>query len=115
MSESKGKPTPQSNYIVTNELNKMSTMIRFVRGHARCTDNKTLDMLDETIELIEMTEGRRERRDDKPFSFFFEKSIKDLGVYINEMTPEVDKLYSAAFKEMMAAVQDRLKKEANAA
>jgi hypothetical protein len=49
MNESKGKPTPQSNFIVQNELAKISGFVRFSRQHARCKDNATLDILDEGI------------------------------------------------------------------
>ncbi|NLB49445.1 MAG: hypothetical protein GX807_01315, partial [Erysipelotrichia bacterium] len=60
MQESKGKPTPQSNFIVQNEIAKYAGYVRFSRQHCHIIDNKTLDLLDESIELIEMTEGRRE-------------------------------------------------------
>ena len=31
----------------------MASMIRFSRAHARCTDNETLDLLDDVNEVIE--------------------------------------------------------------
>ena len=65
MSESQGKPTPQSNFIVQNEIVKMAGFLRFSRAHAHCTDNETLDLLDEVNATIEMTEGRRDRRENK--------------------------------------------------
>ena len=58
MNESQGKPTPQSNFIVQNELAKLTGFLRFSRQHAHCTDNETLDLLDETLRVLEMTEGR---------------------------------------------------------
>ena len=61
MNESKGQPTPQSNFIVQNEISKMASMIRFSRAHAHCTDNETLDILDDVNKVIEMTEVRRDR------------------------------------------------------
>lgn len=71
MSESKGQQTPQSNFIVQNELTKLAALIRFSRAHAHCTDNETLDMLDRVIQVVEMCEGRRDRRDNKSFKDFF--------------------------------------------
>ena len=55
MNESQGKATPQSNFIVQNELVKLAGFLRFSRQHVRCTDNETLDLLDETLKVIEMT------------------------------------------------------------
>lgn len=105
MGESKGQPTPQSNYIVQNELSKMAGMIRFVRTHTHCTDNKTLDLLDNNIELIEMTEGRRDRRDDKPFSEFFKASMEGFQVYINEVAPLYQAQYETALKDMLETIK----------
>ena len=79
MSESQGKPTPQSNFIVQNELVKMAGYLRFSRQHTRCTDNETLDLLDETLKVIEMTEGRRQRPDNKGFKEIFEDLNKKLN------------------------------------
>ena len=76
MSESQGKPTPQSNFIVQNEIVKMAGFLRFSRAHAHCTDNETLDLLDEVNATIEMTEGRRDRRDNKSFKEIFDNINK---------------------------------------
>ena len=86
MGESQGKPTPQSNFIVQNELVKLSSLVRFSRQHAHCTDNETLDMLDRTNAVLEMTEGRRDRRDNKSFKEIFETLNKEAieAVRVNE-------------------------------
>lgn len=76
MNESKGKPTPQSNFIVQNELVKYGGFLRFSRAHARCKDNATLDILDEGIKLLDMTEGQRERGS-KSFKEMFEDQKKN--------------------------------------
>ena len=73
MAESQGKATPQSNFIVQNELVKYSGFLRFSRQHTRATDNETLDLLDETLKVIEMTEGRRQRPDNKGFKEIFDE------------------------------------------
>ena len=73
MAESQGKATPQSNFIVQNELVKYAGFLRFSRQHTRATDNETLDLLDETIKVIEMTEGRRQRPDNKGFKEIFDE------------------------------------------
>jgi hypothetical protein len=102
MGESKGKPSPQSNYIVQNELQKLSAMIRFVRNHNHCTDNKTLDLLDAQIALIEMTEGRRDRRDDKSFKDLFEESAKAINAYVAELEPKWNELFNKNLNEFLA-------------
>ena len=61
MAESKGQPTPQSNFIVQNEISKMASLMRFSRAHAHCTDNETLDLLDDVNKVIEMTVQRVEK------------------------------------------------------
>ena len=73
MTESKGQPTPQSNFIVQNELVKLAGYLRFSRQHTRSTDNETLDLLDETLKVIEMTEGRRQRPNNRNFKDIFDE------------------------------------------
>ena len=73
MNESKGQPTPQSNFIVQNELVKLAGYLRFSRQHTRSTDNETLDLLDETLKVIEMTEGRRQRPNNRNFKDIFDE------------------------------------------
>ena len=51
----------------------MAGYLRFSRQHTRCTDNETLDLLDETLKVIEMTEGRRQRPDNKGFKEIFDE------------------------------------------
>lgn len=104
MGETKGQPSPQSNFIVQNELAKLAGMIRFVRSHIHATDNRTLDDLDEVIELIEMTEGRRDRRDNKPFNDFFKSCFDKLGPYVNELAPQYQKKFNEAMKEMVETI-----------
>ena len=91
MNESQGKPTPQSNFIVQNELAKLTGFLRFSRQHAHCTDNETLDLLDETLRVLEMTEGRRQRPEGKGFKEIFE----DLNKKLNESTAKDEAAWKA--------------------
>ena len=108
--EAGGKPTPQSNYIVTNELQKMAGMIRFVRAHTHCTDNTTLDLLDKAIQVIEMTEGRRDRRDNKAFKDLFQEIHKELNEYLKTAELNVrnvaDKLFQTMIELAKVQAQD---------
>lgn len=109
MNESKGKQTPQSNFIVQNELNKLAALIRFNRAHAHIIDNETLDMLDRAIQLIEMCEGRRERRDGKPFNDLFQASKKELGEALAKNEAIVKPLMENVFRALVSIVQDKSK------
>lgn len=104
MGESKGQPTPQSNYIVQNELAKLAGMIRFVRAHIHVTDNRTLDDIDEVIELLEMSEGRRDRRDNKPFNDFFKDCFDKLAPFANELAPKYQNHFQVCMKDMVETV-----------
>lgn len=111
MSESQGKPTPQSNFIVQNELNVLAAMVRFVRDHSRMIDNHTLDAFDKAVELMQMCEGRRERRDNKSFPDLFRETLSGIGAIINEFGPKYDESYSQNLKEMLEQIK---KNQANA-
>ncbi len=101
MGESKGQPTPQSNFIVQNEIVKMAGFIRFSRAHAHCTDNETLDLLDEVNATIEMTEGRRDRRDNKSFKDIFDNINKRLNDHVAKYEPQWKAAYDKLFQEMV--------------
>ena len=106
MSESQGKPTPQSNFIVQNEIVKMAGFLRFSRAHAHCTDNETLDLLDEVNATIEMTEGRRDRRDNKSFKEIFDNINKRLNDHVAKYEPQWKEAYDKLFKEMVEAAKN---------
>lgn len=108
MAESQGKPTPQSNFIVQNEIVKMAGFLRFSRAHAHCTDNETLDLLDEVNATIEMTEGRRDRRDNKSFKDIFDNINKRISAHVAKYEPQWKAAYDKLFQEMVA-----LAKQAN--
>ena len=100
MGESQGKPTPQSNFIVQNELVKMAGYLRFSRQHTRCTDNETLDLLDDTLKVIEMTEGRRQRPDNKGFKEIFD----DLNNRLNMTAAKFENVWKNQYQKVVAEV-----------
>ena len=100
MGESQGKPTPQSNFIVQNELVKMAGFLRFSRQHTRCTDNETLDILDETLKVIEMTEGRRQRPDSKGFKEIFD----DLNNKLNAQAAKLETIWKGQYQRVVEEV-----------
>ena len=100
MNESQGKPTPQSNFIVQNELAKLTGFLRFSRQHVHCTDNETLDLLDETLRVLEMTEGRRQRPDNKGFKEIFD----DLNKKLNDCTAKYEAAWKATYQQVVEEV-----------
>ena len=95
MNESQGKPTPQSNFIVQNEIAVLSRNIRFVIQHHHCMENEIMDVMDLTNAVIEMTEGRRERRDNKSFKDIFD----DLNAKLNALVVKYEPLWREAFQK----------------
>ena len=100
MAESQGKATPQSNFIVQNELVKYSGFLRFSRQHTRATDNETLDLLDETLKVIEMTEGRRQRPDNKGFKEIFD----DLNAKLNNAAAKFENTWKQTYTRVVQEV-----------
>ena len=100
MGESQGKPTPQSNFIVQNELVKLAGFLRFSRQHTRSTDNETLDLLDETLKVIEMTEGRRQRPDNKGFKEIFD----DLNNKLNSTAAKFENTWKNTYQRVVEEV-----------
>ena len=101
MSESKGQPTPQSNFIVQNEIVKMTSLLRFCHQHHHCKENEIMDVLDQTLAVIEMTEGRRDRRDNKSFKDLFEELNKKLNELVAKYEQPWREKYNAALKEAL--------------
>ena len=102
MGESQGKPTPQSNFIVQNELQKLAGLIRFSRSHTHVTDNTTLDMLDKAITVLEMSEGRRDRRDNRSFKDLFEEVNREANAAVRTNEPAWKEAYEKALADVIA-------------
>ena len=100
MNESNGQPTPQSNFIVQNELVKMAGYLRFSRQHVHATDNETLDLLDETLKVIEMTEGRRERPNNRNFKDIFD----ELNNKLNTTAAKDEAAWKQTYQQVVAEV-----------
>lgn len=101
MNESQGKPTPQSNFIVQNEIGKIAGFLRFSRDHHRITDNETLDILDRVEALIEMTEGRRDRRDNKSFQELFKASTDEIKAQVTKVENAWRPIFEGCFKDFI--------------
>ena len=114
MGESQGKPTPQSNFIVQNELSKYANLLRFVRSHNHCTDNETLDALDKCLQVVEMSEGRRDRRDNKNFPDLFKEALDQVNALLVLNGPKWQEAFNKALKEMLEDIKKNSNKSAQA-
>ena len=106
MAESQGKPTPQSNFIVKNELVKMAGIMRFVTSRHHFIDNETLDILREVDEFVEMTEGKRERRDNKNFGDLYKAVSEKLKAAVTKN----EGIWKAAYNDMIKEIMESEKK-----
>ena len=105
MGESKGQPTPQSNFIVQNELVHYATMLRNIRAHNHFTDNETLDVLDKCLQVVEMTEGRRDRRDNKSFPDLFKEALDQTNALLVLTGPKWQEKFNKALHEMLEDIK----------
>ena len=106
MGESEGKPTPQSNFIVQNELAKYARMLRNIREHTRFTDNETLDVLDKCLQVVEMSEGRRDRRDNRNFPDLFKEALDGVNAKFTLNGPKWQEKFNKALQEMLADIRN---------
>lgn len=106
MGEAGGKPTPQSNFIVQNELSHYARMLRSIREHARFTDNESLDALDLCLQVVEMSEGRRDRRDNKNFPDLFKEALDNLNKVFTANGPKWQERFNKALQEMLADIRN---------
>ena len=106
MGENQGKPSPQSNFIVQNELSHYAKLLRDVRSHNHCTDNDTLDALDKCLQVVEMSEGRRDRRDNKSFPDLFKEALDQVNALVVLTGPKWQEAFNKALKEMLKDIKN---------
>ena len=106
MGEAGGKPTPQSNFIVQNELSVYAKMLRNIREHTRFTDNETLDVLDKCLQVVEMSEGRRDRRDNKNFPDLFKEALEGVNAKFTLNGPKWQEKFNKALQEMLSDIRN---------
>ena len=109
MGENQGKPSPQSNFIVQNELSHYAKLLRDVRSHNHCTDNDTLDALDKCLQVVEMSEGRRDRRDNKNFPDLFKEALDQVNALVVLTGPKWQEAFNKALQEMLRDIRNNQK------
>ena len=109
MGENQGKPSPQSNFIVQNELSHYASLLRDIRSHNHCTDNDTLDALDKCLQVVEMSEGRRDRRDNKNFPDLFKEALDQVNALVVLTGPKWQEAFNKALQEMLRDIRNNQK------
>ena len=109
MGENQGKPSPQSNFIVQNELSHYAKLLRDIRSHNHCTDNDTLDALDKCLQVVEMSEGRRDRRDNKNFPDLFKEALDQVNALVVLTGPKWQEAFNKALQEMLRDIRNNQK------
>ena len=105
MGENQGKPSPQSNFIIQNELSHYAKLLRDIRLHNHFTDNDSLDALDKCLQVVEMSEGRRDRRDNKNFPELFKEALDQVNALLVLNGPKWQEAFNKALKEMLADIR----------
>ena len=83
--------------------------MRFSRDHHRCTDNETLEILDEVNAIIEMTEGRRQRPNNRNFKDIFD----ELNNKLNTFAAQAEASWKATYAKVVEEVTKNQPKPAN--
>ena len=112
MGENQGKPSPQSNFIVQNELSHYAKLLRDIRNHNHFTDNDSLDALDKCLQVVEMSEGRRDRRDNKNFPDLFKEALDQVNALVVLNGPKWQEAFNKALKEMLEDIRKNTKPQA---
>ena len=112
MGENQGKPSPQSNFIVQNELSHYAKLLRDIRSHNHFTDNDSLDALDKCLQVVEMSEGRRDRRDNKNFPDLFKEALDQVNALVVLNGPKWQEAFNKALKEMLEDIRKNTKPQA---
>ena len=107
MGEANGAQTPQSNFIAQNEILVLAKVVRFSREHHHCKENDIMDVMDQACATIEMVEGRRERRDGKPFGEIFKDLRDKINPLVNKYETAWREKFQQAVKEVIASNEQR--------
>ena len=109
MNESKGQPTPQSNYI-SQEIQKLYGFLGFIKNHCRLTDEHTRDMFDEVSRLLEMCSGKRDLPSGKKFPDVFNETIKHIAEYTRPNEIIWKDTYNPLYKELVEQARKQAEK-----
>lgn len=110
MRESKGEPTPQSNFI-QNDLNTLVKCLATVRQNATAKDNLYTDALDSVFNSVEMMNGKR----DLPAGKNFPDVFNDANVKIRDFVQDSEQKWKDTYQPLLEELIEDNKKAREAA
>lgn len=105
MRESKGQPTPQSNFI-QGDLQKLTNLVAFSRQHARVKDREYTDILDQVFDLLEELQGRRELRQGHKFETDFADVKRAVGQFVAKVEPQWKEKFEGQMQTFIKEVRE---------
>ena len=100
MRESKGEPTPQSNFI-QNDLNTLVKCLATVRQNATAKDHLYTDALDAVFNSVEMMNGKRELPAGKNFPDVFNDANIKIRDFVQDSEDAWKKIYQPLLQELV--------------
>lgn len=113
MRESKGEPTPASNFI-QNDLNTLVRCLATVRQGATCNDELYTDALDAVFHSVEMMNGKRAVPKGKTFSDVFNEANIKIGAFVRDSEAQWRANYQPLLNELVADNQKAREAQAQA-
>ncbi len=101
MRESKGQPTPASNFI-QNDLNTLVKCLATVRQGATCKDELYTDALDAVFHSVEMMNGRRDLPKGKTFADVFNEVNIKIGAFVRDSEAIWRENYTPLLNELIS-------------
>ena len=101
MRESKGQPTPASNF-VQNDLNSLVRCLATVRQGATCKDELYTDALDAVFHCVEMMNGKRDLPKGKTFQDVFNDANIKIGAFVRDSEAAWRSTYTPLLNELIS-------------
>ena len=101
MRESKGQPTPASNFI-QNDLNSLVRCLATVRQGATCKDELYTDALDAVFHSVEMMNGRRDLPKGKTFTDVFNEANIKIAAFVRDSEAAWRENYTPLLNELIS-------------
>lgn len=104
MQESKGEPTPQSNFIMQNEIAKYNEILNSLRNNCHVVDNNSLDRFDLVLQVKDMLGGRRELRPNMDMN----ATLKDCMDKLHELRSQYAEQWNKLYGDLLAEAQGEI-------
>jgi hypothetical protein len=106
MNESKGQPTPASNF-VQQDLGKLCGHFERSKQYATCKDSLYTDALDAVGNMIDMMRGKRDLPAGKKFPDVFEDVKQKTAIFVTDAQKRWQAIYVPCIQVLIADAQAR--------